>query len=215
MSLLDDIRSDLVNPSASLSNTLRKAKILARELGSPEFRDWVEWELGGYSEVDKLPSYRSLHATNIGTFSGYGALAKGIVIHTVDLPTELRDYAESLRFRQGVGELEGVLKLDSDSFQNQWPQEFVMLARNTVKMTGGMQLIGVHQPITASVVAGILDNVKTKLLDFVMDLQENNVTPRLGWAKNPYSPISFGPSSKTISMVITPSLRVARMYTKL
>ena len=187
MNLLEDIRNDLVNPSASLSNTLRKAKILARELGSPEFREWVDWELGGYPDNDKLPRYRSIRATNLGTFLGPGALAKSIAIPTTDLPTPLKDFAENLRFRQSVGELEGVLALDSDSLENRWRQEFVMLARDTVKMTGGMELIGVHQPITASTVAGILDNVKTKLLDFVMDLQENNVTPS-GLGKEPVQP---------------------------
>ena len=45
MTLLDEIRSDLVNESANLSNTLRKAKILARAIGLPEFMEWVDFEL--------------------------------------------------------------------------------------------------------------------------------------------------------------------------
>lgn len=47
MSLLDEIRTDLVNESASLSNTLRKAKIFASEIGLPAFREWVGFELEG------------------------------------------------------------------------------------------------------------------------------------------------------------------------
>ena len=39
MSLLDEIRTDLVNESANLPNTLRKAKILASEIGLPECRE--------------------------------------------------------------------------------------------------------------------------------------------------------------------------------
>ena len=70
MSLLDEIRSDLTNQSADLSNTLRKAKILASVIGLPEFRDWVDSELSGYSNRDKLPSYRIHGATSLGYFSG-------------------------------------------------------------------------------------------------------------------------------------------------
>ena len=65
MSLLDEIRSDLVNESASLPNTLRKAKILATSIGLPEFRDWVDSELDGYSDRNKVPSYRRFTPTNL------------------------------------------------------------------------------------------------------------------------------------------------------
>ena len=47
MSLLDEIRTDLVNESASLSNTLRKVNLLASEIGLPAFREWVGFELKG------------------------------------------------------------------------------------------------------------------------------------------------------------------------
>ena len=43
-------------------------------------------------------------------------------------------------------------------------------------MTGGMVLVDAHQALSRYVVSGILDNVKNKLLDFILGLQENNVT---------------------------------------
>lgn len=52
MSLLDEIRNDLVTESASLCNTIRKAKILASAIGLPEFREWVDSELSGYADKD-------------------------------------------------------------------------------------------------------------------------------------------------------------------
>ena len=66
MSLLDEIRSDLTNQSADLSNTLRKAKVLASRIGLDEFREWVDSELSGYKDLEKLPSYRRFRPTNIG-----------------------------------------------------------------------------------------------------------------------------------------------------
>ena len=174
MSLLDEIRSDLVNESASLSNTLRKAKILASALGLPEFRDWVDFELGGYPDRDSVPSYRRFRATNLGTFSGpFQSGVKNVVLPTFNLPDTVKEFAENLIFFDGVGALEAQA---SSSHQWKWPQEMVMLAQSSIQMTGGMVLVDAHQPIPSHVISGVLDQVKNRLLDFVLGLKESNVT---------------------------------------
>ena len=174
MSLLDEIRSDLVNESASLSNTLRKAKILASAIRVPEFREWVNFELGGYTDREKVPSYRRFQPTNLGDFAGpFQSEFKNVVLPTYNLPPEVKDLAQNLIFFDGVGALAARGSADG---QMKWPQEAVMLAREVVQMTGGMVLVDVHQPIPAYLISGILDQVKTKLLDFVLGLQESNIT---------------------------------------
>ena len=174
MSLLDEIRSDLVNESASLSNTLRKAKILASALGLPEFRDWIDFELGGYPDRDSVPSYRRFRPTNLGTFAGpFQSGVKNVVLPTFDLPDTVKEFAENLIFFHGVGALEAQA---SSSHQWKWPQEMVMLAQNSIQMTGDMVLVDAHQPIPSHVISGVLDQVKNRLLDFVLGLQESNVT---------------------------------------
>ena len=106
MNLLDEICSDLVNESASLSNTLRKAKILANAIGLPEFREWVEFELNGYKSLKDLPEYRHFSPTNFGTFVGpFQSMTKNVVLPTFNLPDDLKEYAENFYFFQGVGEL--------------------------------------------------------------------------------------------------------------
>lgn len=175
MSLLDEIRSDLVNESATLSNTLRKAKILASSIRLPEFREWVDSELDGYNDRDKVPSYRRFRPTNLGTYSGpFGSGVKNVVLATYNLPDPVRDLAENLIFSDGVGALEAQA---SDDGQIKWSQEMILLAREVTQMSGGMVLVDAHQPIPAHVLTGILDLVKNKLLDFVLGLEENNVTP--------------------------------------
>ena len=47
VSILEEIRTALVNESSSLSITLRKAKALTSETGLPEFRAWIDFELEG------------------------------------------------------------------------------------------------------------------------------------------------------------------------
>ncbi len=174
MSLLDEIRSDLTNQSADLSNTLRKAKILASAIGLPEFTEWVDSELSGYKDRDKLPSYRVCPSVNLGYFSGpFQSGAKNVILPTVNLPERIKEYAENLRFFDGVGALEAQAKKSS---QVRWPSEMVMLARESLKMTDGSLLIDAHKPVPGHIVPGIMDQVKNKLLDFILALDEYNVT---------------------------------------
>ena len=174
MSLLDEIRSDLVNESANLSNTLRKAKILASAIGLPEFREWVDFELNGYTDRDSVPSYRRFRPINLGTFTGpLQSGANNVMLPTYNLPEMVKEFAENLVFFDGVGALEAQT---SNSYERKWPQEMVMLARDAMKMTGGMVLVDVQQPIPAHLISGVLDQVKNKLLDFVLGLQESNIT---------------------------------------
>ena len=176
MGLLDEIRSDLVNESASLPNILRKAKILASALGVPEFREWVDCELGGYQDKEKVPSYRRFTPTNLGDFAGpFQSGVKNMVLPTYNLPPGVKDLAENMIFFEGVGALAA---RGSDAGQIKWPQEAVMLAREVMQMQGGMVLVDAHQPVPAYLMPGILDQVKTKLLDFVLGLQENHITAK-------------------------------------
>ena len=177
MSLLDEIRTDLVNESATLSNTLRKAKILASAIGLPEFREWVDFELNGYPDKDKVPNYRSFRPINLGTFSGpFQSGARNMPLPTYSLPSHVRDFAENLFLFEGVGALEGMLAERPGPLQKKWPPEYVILAQQSIEMSGGMVLIDAHQPIPTHTISGVLDNVKSKLLDFILGLQESDVT---------------------------------------
>ena len=174
MNLLDEIRSDLINESANISNTLRKAKILASAIGLSEFSEWVDCELRGYTDWDKVPNYRRFHPTNLGTFSGpLQSGVKNMVLPTYNLPDEIREFAENLIFFEGVGMLEAQ---GSGTLQRKWPQEMVMLAQDSLQLTGGMVLVDAHQPVPSYAISGVLDQVKNRLLDFVLGLQESNVT---------------------------------------
>ena len=175
MNLLDEIRSDLVNESASVANTLRKAKILASEIGLPEFREWVEFELNGYPDQKSVPEYRQFQATNLGTLSGpFGSLDKNVPVPTFNLPERIKNSVENLIFFEGVGELEA--QALRAPLYKKWRPEYLIIAREYMGWSGGMELVDVQQPIPAHVILGILEQVKNRLLSFVLGLQESNIT---------------------------------------
>lgn len=60
----------LTQHDVDLTSTLRKAKVLTSDLHSPELDVWLDWELYGYSDPQKVPPYRRFTAANYGNFAG-------------------------------------------------------------------------------------------------------------------------------------------------
>ena len=177
MQLIDEIIRDLVNEKADLSNTLRKAKILASELRLQEFKNWIEFELGGYPSLGAAPSYRSFKPDNFGTFTGpFGSGAKNVILPTMGLEEPVKSFAEQMTLTEGVAALNEMLDSRSGKYVRKWPQEMIFLTRDKIDMSGGMVLVDAQQPVSPNVISGVLDSVKNKLLDFVLDLRDNDVT---------------------------------------
>ncbi len=57
-SLVLEIQKDIINNTSSITTILRKALILATKLGLTDFEEWINYELKGYPDLDKLPKYR-------------------------------------------------------------------------------------------------------------------------------------------------------------
>ena len=123
-----------------------------------------------------MPSYRIFPAQNIGTFSGpLQSVARNVTLPTSNLPEFVKSFAEELKIHSGIGQLEAMLNSDSESFQKKWSQEAIILSRDSVKMSGNMVLVDAYQPITKHIIAGIIDNIKNKLLDFIIELENSDI----------------------------------------
>ena len=143
VTLLDNIRSDLVNESASLANTLRKAKILASDIGLPEFGEWVDSELNGYRDRESVPQYRRVRPTSFGTVAGNMRVVRNVVLPTSHLPDVARDFAENFSFG-GAAELEA--QASRAPLNGKWTQELLVIAREVTLWSGGVWLAPIARP---------------------------------------------------------------------
>ena len=169
--MIKEIENDLINPDLDLSNILRKVKIYSSKLKLAELRSWTNYELNGYSQIPDIPSYRIYQAQNYGTFSGsFGSMMKNVVLPTYNLPDVVREFAEQMTFRESIKELESMLIMEGDKFIKNWPQEALILSRESLNLDGYV-LVSAWQYITKSMISGILDSVKNRLLDFLLDLE--------------------------------------------
>ncbi len=167
------IRDDVLNADMSLSNILRKAKVLAYRLELPELKQWVDHELDGYEGSDtELPDYRCIPTSNYGTFSGFGgARLENYPIPTLGLPNVLRERVETLELRQGVAALEGLQFGEEPSIMLPWSPNWVAAASEVGTIIDDYALVSAHRVLGKNYVDAALDTVRNRLLTFVLELE--------------------------------------------
>lgn len=173
-SLADQIQGEVIDSGVPVSDILRRAKVLASLLGNAEFRLWVDAELSGYESEDEVPDYRSFQPLNLGTFSGFaGRMVKNVQIPVSSLPDNVRTFAEQLIVLQSVKEIETTIGIvEGAEVTVPWPPEAVILARDHITMSDGSKLVEAWKPLTKGQMESVLDQVRNRLLDFLLELQQ-------------------------------------------
>lgn len=174
MSLFRILRDEIVDPNVTASSVLRKAKILAASLEHAELTQWLADELGGYKVEESLPSYRRLKTALLGLFSGpHGATVADYPIPITYLPDYLQLSANDLPMAHPLREVE-VMIAGGKELRHTLPTEAVLLSRDRIRLTGGFQLVEMHQPLSPALLEGIVDAVRNRFLEFLLGLQKLN-----------------------------------------
>lgn len=188
MSLLRDIQNAALDSKVHLPDLLRKCKVLAARLGNEDFKGWVDSELSGYSERESLPGYRSFRVESQGHFSGFaGSGLRNTPIPLSCLPAEFRDMLFTYHSREPVSALADLLsKGNSGSFRVPWPADLV--ARVGQDIYENMNCLSAWQVIPRGGIVGILDTVRTRILNFVLEIESE--APDAGEAPPGVRPVS-------------------------
>lgn len=176
MSLLREIQNDAVNSDVKVSDLLRKCKILAYRLGNIDFKNWVEYELNGYPKdiTDILPDYRILNNVNSkGHFSGpFGSGLRNADMPTFNLPEVLQESLSKANFYSPIATLENLASSDSSVLTQDWKP--IIIAHYGANMYEGYVCMQAWKIIPTSFVIGMVDTIKTKILNFVLDVEMIN-----------------------------------------
>jgi hypothetical protein len=171
MSLLDDIIKAATETDEKTSSILRKCLVLSYTLKNDALKSWVSNELNGYSRDDAdLPEYRRIAAPAKGYFTGmFGSSIRDQPIPSAFLKPEHRHLAETAQLLQPIVAYETV-KADEERVIP-WNANMVAFYQNKF-FDGDMALNRAWQAIPGSVLAGIADTVRTRMLTFVLELKE-------------------------------------------
>lgn len=172
MSLVNDLITEVVDSSSDLSQVLRKARVLASELRSEELRVWAEAESSGYKDKDALPDYRVSTASNFGNFvASLGRHASGLNIPLSLLPENWREPLSKLELRSGVAALQEMFRSEK-GYMEGWNADIVAAVSRDIYE--GMNMISAWKAIPRTKVAAVLDAVRNRLLNFLLDLKEQH-----------------------------------------
>ena len=175
MKPIREIRDACTDPSVKVRDLLRKAKVIATTLRNEPLKQWLTRELNGYAAKEELPSYRKINSPPLGTFSGpLGSRISNYLLPVSMMPDFLQASANAVVLGQPIGEIEAMAESAvGKGLRHPWSAEAVLVLQQTITVSG-YALVEVYQPLTKPNFEGILDAVRTRLLDFVLGLQELN-----------------------------------------
>ena len=171
--LLRRINEGATNSQTPLGEVLRLCLRLGTLLQHKELSDWAKAEAGGYESAASLPDYRIFEAEVRGTFSGpYGTGIDNAVIPRVYVEENHRNSLFKVYIMQSVGELEQLAakRGDTNSITIPWSGDAIMHYQRKT-LYEGQVLVAARKVITTTLIAGILEVIRIRVLEFVLMIE--------------------------------------------
>lgn len=179
MSLLREIQQAATDPEFDLPSLLRKCMILANKLGNPEFKQWLSFELNGYPDRSTLPEYRVFAVRICGEFSGYpGRRIPECEIHEGCVPEQHRKSLFTCNMQLSVASINSLIA--HSPYAVHLPLDLRLADSFNNKIYVGMSCLRAWKDIPINQLIGIIDIIRTKILDFSLKIEAEN--PKAGEA---------------------------------
>lgn len=170
MKLATEIIDILSSETPSIANALFKTKVLLHKLGEKELIQWVNSELNGYESNDDVPEYRIVPSRVMANLMNMAYSASNRELPIYHLDQELRKSLEQTRFGNSIAALENLANSESDSVQR--PLPIALHAKLNEPLGNGYQVQEAWCEVTHSSLVQILTEVRSRLLDFILELSD-------------------------------------------
>src|SRR5262249_8942265 len=150
---------------------LRKCLVLQQQVKNEKFRAWLDRELDGYDQMEELPPYRVFNCVNKGLFIGGRAMLKDQPIPLDLMEEKDRKLIEKVNLIQHAASYE----CRPDTSANApvpWPPS--LTAKYQTKFFSRPTVLNrAWQEIPGSVLVGLLEQIRTRVLRFALELKDN------------------------------------------
>ncbi|NEQ38934.1 MAG: hypothetical protein F6K40_22730 [Okeania sp. SIO3I5] len=177
MSLLRHIQDATTDPKFQLADILRMCKILAARLEHLVFNEWIEQELNGYEYEKQVPDYRIIKNLECqgDFFCSFGSGWKNCQIPLYPLPEDFRELVSTKDILQSVSALERVVSEANKSvLRLLWPADYLPLLNYYIGNESRYTCMEAWTLIPTHAYVAILDTVKSRILDFVIEIEAEN-----------------------------------------
>ena len=170
MKLIDEIIEILSTSDGSLTNALLKTKTVLYKIGHKDLIDWVNNELNGYSSEDQVPPYRILRTQVLANIVGMSFQANSHPIPIMHLEDSDREKLETAKITRSLSVLEKYSESDEGRLKRPIPIEANNLLGQS--LASGNNILSAWSEIQLTDITSILTQVKSRLLDFLLELNE-------------------------------------------
>ena len=171
--LIEGVINDLTD-DAPISRILLKAQAISHFLDLQEFSEWIKLEQNGYPEGTAIPDYRRCRCAAKVNFTQGVKRVSNLDVPIDAIPDETtRKVLSNLFFAEPISELEqlfagaspeGVLTVLAPAYAYQTVKAIFPYA----------DIESLWKVAPASVVSGVVDRVKSKMLAFFLELDKKN-----------------------------------------
>lgn len=171
MKLIDEIISMSSDGQVRIADGLRKCLILSFQLKNEKLKAWVEKELNGFDKEDIIPRYRQMNPHSKGNFSGPG----GARLTNRPLPIAVlkREHWDLLsnRMAQPIASYESLIAAGpQQNVSIPWAPDLILEYQES--FIEGFALSSAWQEIPMSLVIGLCEAVRNRLLRFALELKD-------------------------------------------
>lgn len=160
-----DLQLEALSKDSDVLNLLRKAYVVARKLKLDEFEEWVNSELNGYKDGNKIPEYRKVK----GEVKGWNPYHGWIPMIMQD--TEIENMISEHLVSDSIPNLKNVY--DSANGSNATLQ-FNAGMNNLLSKSSGFNTKYALM-ISANQIYNIMERVRNIVLDWSITLEENDI----------------------------------------
>ena len=169
--LIDDIIQLLSNEQSSLTEALLKTKLLLHQVQRKDLVSWVNHELTGYPEDGDLPDYRILKSRVKGNLMAPGWMANDQAIPIMHLEDDYREKLEKSEMRKSLALAQELATKPQNSIRRNFPPEANRKLGSN--LGNGWKIQSAWCEISVLSVQNILIQVRSRLLDFVLELKNS------------------------------------------
>lgn len=163
--LVEELQREALDPSVSVTQLLRRAKVVAVKLKLDMVSDWLDSELNGYEDEGAVPEYR----IQAGQAKWFNPVHGWLPIHG---PSSIMDKLAFRKVQQPISSLEDYVRRPDGEWHVPFSQELIKAL--FTKQPYPPSQAGVFLDVSRFV--EIVDRVRGKVLDWALDLERAGIT---------------------------------------
>jgi len=163
-SLVDQLQEQTLDSSVSISDLLRRVKVVASELGIPDLAAWADRELNGYADDDEFPKYRLIQAE----LKGWNPVSRQWLPISWNTEKETNAFGRPRPVNSPISEIEQLIK--------KAPNTLAIQLRPAQKAEL-MRVIGAEvEALTSSTsIHAVVDAVRNIVVDWTIRLKKSGI----------------------------------------